>query len=88
MSLRLCDMAQRKKLTLYVMLVNFSEAYDMVPRRTLFEILRRLICGSVMLCALVAMFQLIKYDCDYSGNRYAGCTAGVTDIMFIVYHIS
>ncbi len=32
-SLRLCDMARRKKLTFYVTFVVFSQAYDMVSRK-------------------------------------------------------
>lgn len=32
----------------------------MVPRRILFKILRKMGCGSVMLCALVAIYQLTE----------------------------
>ena len=56
----LCDMARGKRLTLYVTFVDFSKAYGMVPRKTLFRILRRLGCGSVMLWSLVAMYQLTE----------------------------
>ena len=74
-SLRLlCDIARRKKLTLYVTFVDFSQAYDMVPRRTLFKILRRMGCGSVMLCALVAMYQLTE---SIIGTAVVTITLGV-----------
>ena len=35
----LCDMARRKKLKLFVLFVDFSKAYDMVPRQMLFRVL-------------------------------------------------
>ena len=56
-SLRLlCDTAKRKKFKLFVTFIDFSRAYDRVPRSMLFRVLLRLGCGSVMLCALAAMY--------------------------------
>lgn len=43
----LCDMAKRKRLKLFVTFINFFTAYDLVPRSTLFHVLRRLGCGSL-----------------------------------------
>ena len=51
-----CDMARRKKHKLFITFIDFSQAYDRVPRHKLFRILLRLGCGSVMLCALVAIY--------------------------------
>ena len=56
----LCDMARRKKLKLYVTFIDFSQAYDRVPRHVLCNVLRRLGCGSVMLCALIAIYTLTE----------------------------
>ena len=45
----------RKKMKLLVVFVDFSKAYDLVPRRRLFEILIDLGCGVTILTALIAM---------------------------------
>ena len=56
-SLRLlCDMAKRNRLKLYVTFIDFSRAYDGVPRHILFRAVQRLGCGSVMLAALIAVY--------------------------------
>ena len=47
----------RKKLKLFVVFVDFSKAYDMVPRSRLFDILIELGCGATMLGALVSMYS-------------------------------
>ena len=74
-SLRLlCDMARRKKLTLFVTFVDFSQAYDRVPRHTLFRVLQRLGCGSVMLCAIVAMYTVTQ---SWIGTALVLITLGV-----------
>ncbi len=59
-ALRLYDMARRRKLTLFVTFIDFSQAYDRVPRLELFYVLRRLGCGSSMLCALIAMYTVTE----------------------------
>ena len=56
----LIDLAKRKKLKLYVTFVDFSKAYDLVPRNQLFIILKRLGCGMVMLATLVAMYSMTE----------------------------
>ena len=40
--------------------MDFSQAYDRVPRFMLFCVLKRLGCGMVMLSALVAMYQVTQ----------------------------
>ena len=52
----LCDVAKRKKSTLFVTFVDFSQAYDKVPRDVLFSVLQRLGCGVTMLLALAAVY--------------------------------
>ncbi len=52
----LCDNARRKNIKLYVAFIDFSQAYDLVPRVVLFNVLKRLGCGAVMLAALITMY--------------------------------
>ncbi len=40
--------------------MDFTQAYDKVPRDKLFYILKRLGCGSVMLLAVVAMYKVTE----------------------------
>ena len=47
----------RKRVKLFVVFVDFSKAYDMVPRSRLFDILVDLGCGVTMLSALVSMYS-------------------------------
>ena len=61
MTLRLLiDFAKRKKVKLYIIYVDFAQAYDKVPRAVLFSILKRLGCGATMLLSLVAMYKVTK----------------------------
>ena len=61
MTLRLLiDFAKRKKVKLYVIYVDFAQAYDNVPQAVLFSILKRLGCGVTMLLSLVAMYKVTK----------------------------
>ncbi len=54
------SMARQRKSKLFVTFVDFSKAYDLVPRHKLFTVLRRLGCGAVMLAALVAMYRVTE----------------------------
>ena len=47
----------RKRVKLFVVFVDFSKAYDMVPRSRLFDILVDLGYGVTMLSALVSMYS-------------------------------
>ena len=53
----LMDYALFRKVKLYVAFIDFSKAYDRVPRSGLIRALRALGCGVVMLCALAAMYE-------------------------------
>ena len=88
-SLRLLtDMARRKKLKLFVTFVDFSKAYDMVPRHKLFSILGRLGCGMVMLAALVAIYSVTE---SVIGGAVITSTLGVRQgsptscLLFIIF---
>ena len=54
------DYCFRKKKKLFVVYVDYSKAYDRVPRRALMEVLRKLGCGAMMLTALISMYQVSK----------------------------
>ena len=56
----LTDIARQQKMKLFVVFVDFSKAYDMVPRDKLFIILKRLGCGMRMLAALEAMYRVTE----------------------------
>ena len=56
----LTDVARRKKIKLFITFVDFTRAYDKVPRNTLFYILKRLGCGTVMLFAITAMYKVTE----------------------------
>ena len=83
----LTDMARRKRLKLFVTFVDFSKAYDLVPRNNLFIILKRLGCGTVMLATLVAMYRVTE---SVIGGAVVTATLGVRQgsptscILFII----
>ena len=54
------DYARHKKQKLFVCYVDFSKAYDRVPRHKLIECLLELGCGSRFLSAIVAMHKCTK----------------------------
>lgn len=61
MTLRLLsDLANFKKEKLYMLFIDFSKAYDRVPRRKLLEVLKSRGCGKVMLRAIQAMYSCTK----------------------------
>lgn len=70
----LTDMARRKKLKLFITFIDFSKAYDLVPRQKLFSILKRMGCGMVMLAALMAMYRSTE---SVIGGAVVKATVGV-----------
>ena len=58
----LIDYAKKEKKKLFIVFVDFSKAYDKVPRKVLFEILKKLGCGQRFLRALMAIY---KYTFEY-----------------------
>ncbi len=84
----LIDTAKRKKQKLFVMFIDFSKAYDLIPRNKLFAVLQRLGCGVVMLGALTAMYRVTQ---SVVGTALFPTTLGVRQgsptscLLFIIY---
>ena len=55
------DLFKKKKKPLFVAFIDFSKAYDRVPRMYLLKLLHRLGCGKVMLAALAAMYRITRF---------------------------
>ena len=53
----LIDLAKYKKRKLYILFIDFSKAYDRVPRHKLIEYMKSLGCGKIMLSALLNMYK-------------------------------
>ena len=61
LSLRLlCDFAVFRNVKLYVLFIDFSKAYDRVPRNKMLEVLKSLGCGKRMLLAVQAMYKCTR----------------------------
>ena len=82
------DIARRKKLKLFVTFVDYSKAYDTVPRHKLFQVLKNMGCGATMILALIAMYQCTN---SIIGTAMFAATIGVRQgsptscILFIIY---
>ena len=51
------DYARRKRKLLYVTFIDFSSAYDLIPRQLLFNTLKELGCGAAFLAAIAATYH-------------------------------
>ena len=82
------DYARKEKVKLFVLFVDFSKAYDKVPRRTLFEILKKVGCGKRFLSALIAIY---KDTVNILNSEYIKAKIGVKQggpmscLLFIIY---
>ena len=54
----LINYSLNKKVKLFIAFIDFSKAYDRVPRKLMIAILKQLGCGLVMLAALVYMYKV------------------------------
>ena len=54
-------MRDKKKPPLFVAFIDFSKAYDRVPRLYLLKLLIKLGCGKIMLAALASMYAVTKF---------------------------
>jgi hypothetical protein len=54
------DTCYRKKLPLYIVYVDFTKAYDKIPRKSILHVLKNMGCGSVMLKALASLYKISK----------------------------
>ena len=89
MTLRmLCDYAKFKKVKLYVMFIDFSKAYDRVPRDKLVNVLKLLGCGRNMVNAIKAMYSCTK---NVLNSAVVSATIGVRQgspsscLLFTIY---
>ena len=84
----LMDVARRKKLKLFITFVDFSRAYDCVPRQTLFSVLKQMGCGLTMILALIAVYRCTD---SVIGASLITATIGVRQgsptscILFVLY---
>ena len=82
------DYAKSEKKKLFILFVDFSKAYDRVPRKTLFDILKRLGCGKRFLRALIAIY---KDTINILNSEYIRSTVGVKQggpmscLLFVIY---
>ena len=82
------DYAKCQKVKLFVLFVDFSKAYDRVPRKTLFSILKKLGCGKRFLKALMAIY---KNTINILNSEYVRSTVGVKQggpmscLLFVIY---
>ena len=73
---------------MFVLFIDFSKAYDKVPRKTLFEILKKLGCGKRFLCALIAIY---RDTVNILNSQHVKASIGVKQggpmscILFIIY---
>ncbi len=61
--------------------MNFTRAYDKVPRNTLLYILKRLGCGTVMLFAIVAMYKVTIVTASVGVRQ--GCSTAC--LLFVIF---
>ena len=55
------DRCMRKKSSLFIAFIDFSKAYDRVPRSYLLNQLKLLGCGRIMLTAIASMYRITKF---------------------------
>ena len=82
------DYAVKEKVKLFILFVDFSKAYDKVPRGTLFDLLRNLGCGKRFLRAIIAIY---KNTINILNSEYVKATIGVKQggpmscLLFVIY---
>ena len=64
------DTCVRKNLLLYLVYVDFSKAYDRIPRLSVTMVLKELGCGFVMLRALASLYKVSKSILGLTINKH------------------
>ena len=70
----LIDIFMREKHKVFVVFVDFSKAYDLVPRNRMFDIFMKLCCGVTMVTAVTTMH---KNTTSILGSTVITSTIGV-----------
>ena len=84
----LIDFAKFKKETLYILFVDYSKAYDKVPRRKMLNYLKSIGCGRLMLLAIQSMYRCTK---NVLKSAIINSTIGVRQgaptscLLFVIY---
>ena len=84
----LIDFVKKKKFKLYILFIDYSKAYDRVPRHKLIEVLKSRGCGKVLLRAIYAMYTCTK---NILKTAVIDATIGVRQgspsscLLFIIY---
>ena len=55
------DLFMKSKTPLFIAFIDFSKAYDRVPRSYMLKLLKKLGCGKVMLAALTSMYTITQF---------------------------
>ena len=55
------DLFMKSKTPLFIAFIDFSKAYDRVPRSYMLKLLKRLGCGKVMIAALTSMYTVTQF---------------------------
>lgn len=85
----MCDIARRKKYKLFVTFVDFSQAYDLVPRQGLFHVLKRSGCMRRADGSCVDVHVYHNRECGGNSSRGSDprCAPGVAHHMFASHHL-
>ena len=84
----LIDFVKKKKFKLYILFIDYSKAYDRVPRHKLIEVLKSRGCGKVILKTIHAMYTCTK---NILKTAVIDATIGVRQgspsscLLFIIY---
>jgi hypothetical protein len=82
------DYSKTKKCKLYLLFIDFSKAYDKVPRWTLIDELKRLGCSRIMLRMITSMYsctRLILKSAVVSANTGVLQGASSSGTLFVIY---
>jgi hypothetical protein len=82
------DFCKKRKYKLFLLFINFSKAYDKVPRSKLIQELHLLGCGGIMLGAIIALYSSTKFilrSAVISFNTGVLQGASTSGFLFVLY---